>query len=186
MEIYRRNESKAHLVIVDTYPNELGTLDADIRFFSSTCRTFTNMPLDGRRAKSWISENHGIAVFDRGFRVPPYGFFGNDWLSLQSDAARNRRVPRSSLAKRHFEMTPQVKADPALNWMLRIPHSLQLVGLVQVRGGINRDSKMSSSETGLIASADRQGFVKTKRSANYGISLEAPLKQLRLLTESFN
>ena len=160
LEIYRRNESQAHLEIVDTYPNELGTIDMDIRFFPRRAGTFTNMLLDGRRAKSWISENHGIAVFDRGFRVPPYGYIGNDWLSLQSDAARNRREPRSQLAKKHFEMTQQVKADPALNWMLRIPHSLQLVGIVQVLGGSSRSSQTESNESGLIPSADRQGFVE--------------------------
>ena len=162
LRISRSNESLPQLEIVDTYPNEIGTLDADVRFFPRRAGTFTNMPLDGRKAQRWITENHGIAVFDRGFRVPPYGFVGNDWLSLQSDAARNRRDPRSSLARKHFEMTQQVRADTALNWMLRIPHSLQLVGLVQVHGGSDRNSTMEGSETGLIASADRQGFLENK------------------------
>ena len=162
LSIARRNESRPELEIVDTYPNDIGTLDADVRFFPRRTGTFKNMPIDGRKAQGWITENHGIAVFDRGFRVPPYGFEGNDWLSLQSDAARNRREPRSSLARRHFEMTQQVKADPALNWMLRIPHSLQLVGLVQVHGSSNRNSRSKGSETGLIPSADRQGFVENR------------------------
>ena len=131
-------------------------------FFPRRTGTFKNMPIDGRKAQGWITENHGIAVFDRGFRVPPYGFVGNDWLSLQSDAARNRREPRSSLARKHFEMTQHVKADPSLNWMLRIPHSLQLVGLVQVHGNGNRNSRNERSEIGLIASADRQGFVENR------------------------
>ena len=60
--------------IVDTYPNQIQKLHADIRFFPRRTGTFTNMPLDGRRAQGWVSENHGVAVFDRGFRVSPYGF----------------------------------------------------------------------------------------------------------------
>ena len=159
LKVFGRDKNQPQLNIKDTYPNEIGTLDADVRFFPRRAGTFTNMPLDGRKAQRWISKNHGIAVYDRGFRVPPYGSVGNDWLSLQADAARNVRDPKSSLALKHFEMTPQVKADPALNWMLRIPQSLQLVGLVQVVGGSNPNLS-ENSDSGLIASADRQGYLE--------------------------
>ena len=162
LSIYRKSSSHPYLKIVDTYPNQIRKLNADIRFFPRRSGTFTNMPLDGRRAQAWISENHGVAVFDRNFRIPPYGFAGNDWLSLQTDAARNRRDPRSLLASKHFGMPQPVKADPAQNWMLRLPQSLQLVGLVQVQGSRNHVVELSDHDEGLIASADRQGFVENK------------------------
>ena len=171
LRIFRRGDRHHYLKIVDTYPNEIGLLNADIRFFPRRSGTFTNMPLDGRKAQGWITDNHGVAVFDRNFRVPPYGSSGNDWLRLQADAARNRRSPRSSLAERHFDMPQPVWADPAQNWMLRLPQSAQLVGLVQVRGRRNRTGKLTEEDAGLVASADRQGFVENEA-----------FKQLRDLT----
>ncbi len=160
LRIYCRNSKKPYLEITDSYPNEIGKLNADIRFFPRRAGTFTNMPLDGRRAQRWITNNHGVAVFDRNFRVPPYGYRGNDWLQLQADAARNRRDPRSELAKKHFQMTQPVKSDTSLNWMLRLPQSLQLVGLVQVQAHRSKVSDTQQDEMRLIASADRQGFVE--------------------------
>ena len=85
-------------------------------------------------AQTWIRENHGVAVFDRMFRVQPYGSARDDWLQLQADAARNRRDPRSRMAKKHFAMSQAVRADTSQNWMLRLPQSMQLVGLVCVNG----------------------------------------------------
>jgi hypothetical protein len=48
LQIYRRGMEEAYLEIVDTYPNEIGKLYADIRFFPYRAGTFTNMPVDGR------------------------------------------------------------------------------------------------------------------------------------------
>ena len=162
LRVFRRGMKRPYLKIVDTYPNDIGMLNADIRFFPRRAGTFTKMPLDGRKAQRWISENHGVTLFDRNFRVPPYGSPRNDWLRLQADAAHNRRDPRSQLAKKHFGMTQPVRADPAQNWMLRLPESLQLVGLVQVRGRRNRSGKLPDDDKGLVASADRQGFVENE------------------------
>ena len=162
LRVYQRGTKAPYLKIVDTCPNEIESLYADIRFFPRRTGTFTNMPVDGRRAQSWITENHGIAVFDRGFRVLPYGSTGDDWLQLQTDAARNRRDPRSELAKKHFSMSQSIKAAPALNWMLRLPQSLQLVGLVQVEGRRRKNLDTEQNEEGLIASADREGFLENR------------------------
>lgn len=160
LRVYRRGVSKPYLKILDTYPNEIGKLYADIRFFPRRSGTFTNMPVDGRRAQSWIASNHGVAVFDRNFRVQPYGSSGDDWLQLQADAARNRRDPRATLSEKHFAMTQPVRADPGQNWMLRLPQSLQLVGLVQVEGRRTDELDDEADEEGLVASADREGFVE--------------------------
>ncbi|ESZ71650.1 HAMP domain-containing sensor histidine kinase [Mesorhizobium sp. L103C105A0] len=160
LRIYRRGQRAAYLKVVDTYPNEIGKLYADIRFFPRRTGTFTNMPVDGRRAQSWVAANHGVAVFDRSFRVQPYGSSRDDWLQLQADAARNRRDSRSSISAKHFAMPAQVRADTSQNWMLRLPQSAQLVGLVQVEGTRSNELDPGGYEEGLIASADREGFVE--------------------------
>ncbi|WP_413061946.1 sensor histidine kinase [Sphingomonas carotinifaciens] len=160
LRIYRRGLKSPYLKIVDTYPNEIGKLYADLRFFPRRTGTFTNMPVDGRRAQSWVGANHGVAVFDRSFRVQPYGSQADDWLRLQADAARNHRDPRSTIAGKHFAMSPQVRADTSQNWMLRLPQSAQLVGLVQVEGKRSNELDPEGDEEGLIASADREGFVE--------------------------
>ena len=160
LKIYRRGKHTPYLKIVDTYKNQLGSVYADIRFFPRRAGAFRDMPVDGRRAYSWIQDNAGVAVFDRNFRIKPYGTPGDDWLQLTSDAARNRRDLRSSVAAKHFPMSPQVRASTSENWMLRLPQSAQLVGLVQVEGRRNEEIDEDNESEGLIASADREGFVE--------------------------
>lgn len=157
LKVYRRDNPGPYLSIVDTYENDIGSVRADIRFFPRRKGVFANTSIDGRRAYSWISGNSGVAIFDRDFRVQPYGAPSDDWLWLTADAARNVREPRSSIAKKHFPMTPEVRGDTAENWMLRLPESAQLVGVVQVEG--RRTGGPDNNDNGLIASADREGFV---------------------------
>jgi len=157
LEVYKRDEPKPYLAVNERFPNEIGTVYADIRFFPRREGAFTGLPVDGRRAQSWISDNSGVAVFDRSFRVQPYGNPSDDWLNLQADAERNRRDPRSNIAKKHFPMSANVRGSTSENWMLRLPSSNQLVGLVMVEG--RRDDIVAATE-GLVASADREGFVE--------------------------
>ena len=160
LKIYRRGGRRPYLRIADTYGNEVGGVEADIRFYPRRKGTFTGLPVDGRLAQTWIRENHGVAVFDRMFRVQPYGSARDDWLLLQADAARNRRDPRSQLAAKHFAMSQAAKLDTKQNWMLRLPQSMQLVGLVCVNG--RRTGDAAGDGEGLIASADREGFLENK------------------------
>ena len=160
LKVYSRDGEKPYLRIVDTYANNVGGVEADIRFFPRRKGAFTGLPVDGRYAQSWIRDNHGVAVFDRMFRVQPYGSAHDDWLQLQADAARNRRDPRSKLADKHLAMSPAVKLDTKQNWMLRLPQSMQLVGLVSVNG--RRVSELQGDAEGLIASADREGFLENQ------------------------
>jgi signal transduction histidine kinase len=161
LRIFQKGLAKPYLKIVETYPNQLGRLYADIRFFPGRAGVFRNMPVDGRLAKTWVSDNAGVAVFDRNFRVQPYGASSDDWLQLQKDNARNRRDPRSEIAKKHFPMSAHVRGSTSENWMLRLPQSAQLVGVVQVEARRSEDSR-SPHDEGLIASADREGFVENE------------------------
>ena len=158
LRVYRRGEDRPYFQVADKYVNEVGGVEADIRFFPRRKGAFTGLQVDGRMAQTWIRENHGVAVFDRMFRVQPYGSARDDWLQLQADAARNRRDPRSRMAKKHFAMSQAVRADTSQNWMLRLPQSMQLVGLVCVNG--RRTGELESADEGLIASADREGFLE--------------------------
>lgn len=156
LRLYRRGDSKPFIRINDRYANKVGRIYADLRFFPKRKGTFAAMPVDGRLASSWIREHAGIAVFDRNFRVLPYGTEGDDWLSLAEDTARNERKPKSSIAKRHFPMEEAVASSTKLNYMLRLPTPYQLVGAVQVYGVRSGEQH---GEVGLFATADRQGFV---------------------------
>ena len=73
LKVYRPGKRGAYLSIVDKYENDIGNARADIRFFPRRKGVFASASIDGRRAYSWIAENSGVAVFDRDFRVQPYG-----------------------------------------------------------------------------------------------------------------
>ena len=152
-----RNGDEPYLEVTDTYPNEIGRAWADLRFLPYRKGVFTGLNVDGRRARGWIVENSGIAVFDRAFRVYPYGAPGDDWLRLSADNARNFRDPRSTIARKHFPMEASVRSSTSENYMLRLPQPTQMVGVVQVAG---RRSQDQTDSEGLVASADREGFVE--------------------------
>ena len=159
LRVYQYGKTKPYMKIVDTYPNQLKRLHADIRFFPRRKGAFANLPIDGRHAYSWITKNSGVAVYDRNFRISPYGMDTNDWLQIDADSARNRRNPRSSIAEKHFPMSVEERGATSENWMLRLPQSAQLVGLVSVEGRRIRDV-IPDKDEGLVASADREGFIE--------------------------
>lgn len=158
LRIYARNSGQACFEVKDRVSGHCGDVDADIRFFPRRAGSFRDLGIDGRRVYTWIRANAGVAVFDREFRVSPYGETGDDWLRLTADAASNYRRPRSSLAAKHFPMTEAEQASTSENWMLRLPESAQLIGVVQVAGA-RGDSSGSDQATGLVAAADREGFI---------------------------
>ena len=156
LNVFRRGESKPYLKIKHPRPSGLGPVSADVRFFPRRAGTFQGTDMNGKVAYKWIKDNAGVAVFDRAFRVQPYGTTGDDWLSLQADVARRERDPRSPLAHKYFPMSEAEHGDTKLNWMLRLPQSAQVVGVVEVRahrgGGASRESD-------LVPAADREGFI---------------------------
>lgn len=157
IRVYRRDRSEPALDIDDRYPNTIGSLYADVRFFPKRKGTFAGMPVDGRTARDWVKKTAGVAVFDRSFRVLPYGTEGDDWLRLAADAAKRERDPKSTLATKHFPMDDATKSSTQLNYMLKLPHPEQLVGVVQVEG--LRSADETDQGKGLISAADREGFI---------------------------
>lgn len=160
LEIYKKGNSDPVVQINDKIDNFVGNIFSDIRFFPQRSGTFRGLGVDGKRAKAWVKENSGVAVFDRSFRVHPYGTSGDDWLKLSADKAKNLRKPRSPMALRHFPMSEEVERSTLLNYMLKLPYPEQLVGVVRVEGKRNLDT--SNPEIGLIPAADREGFLNNQ------------------------
>ena len=156
LSIFKQGEDRPYLEIVDTYANEIGRAYVDIRFLPYRKGVFRGLGVDGHTARRWIVDNSGIAVFDRAFRVYPYGEPADDWLRLSADNARNWRDPRSAIAQKHYPMDAATKASTSENYMLRLPQPTQVVGIVQIEG---RRSADQTQTEGLVASADREGFV---------------------------
>ncbi len=156
LNVFRRGESKPYLKIKHPQQSGLESVSADVRFFPRRSGTFRGTNINGTAAYKWIKDNAGVAVFDRAFRVQPYGTAGDDWLSLQADVARRKRDPRSALARKYFPMSEAEQGDTKLNWMLRLPQSAQVVGVVEVRARTGGDA---SRESNLVPAADREGFI---------------------------
>lgn len=154
IRVFQRDSDEPYLTIADSYPREVGTVRAEIRFFPRREGLFTDVGFDGRKAYTWVRENSGVKVFDRLFQIRPYGTAGDDWLALTADAARSLREPASPIMRKHYAMDSAVKASTSLNWMLRLPDNKQVIGVVQV--GSARDDGDGS---GLVAAADREGFL---------------------------
>jgi signal transduction histidine kinase len=157
LKVFERGVAEPELSISDEIENVTGPIYADIRFFPHRAGTFRGLSVDGRVAKTWIKGHAGVAVFDRAFRVHPYGTSADDWLRLAADKAKNHREPRSVISNRHFPMDEATKSSTELNYMLRLPYPEQLVGIVQVQG---RRSVDSAKQKGLIPAADREGFLQ--------------------------
>jgi len=164
LRVYRKGSTKPVLKIEDSFNGAQGRVYADLRFFPARSGTFSGMPADGRLVRTWLKEHSGVAVFDRDFRVLPYGTPGDDWLQLGADTNVNLRAPRSSVARKHFPMDKNVQSSTQLNYMLRLPERQQLVGAVQVYG--TRAKSQTADGKGLVATADRQGFVNNQAFAD--------------------
>lgn len=161
-------------------------LHADIRFFPRRAGLFADKGVDGRTAYTWVRNNSGVVVVDRGFRVKPYGDSEDDWLSLDRDTARHVRDWRTKIAEEHFPMSAREKADPALNPMLNLPSNHQLVGAVFIKSS---SEKSGDSPEDIVPSTDREGFLRTEGFEHLvdivraGIEYLAWIDKTRLLDE---
>lgn len=127
---------------------------ADIRYFPHRTNVFRGKSFDGRTARSWISQNSGVAIIDRGLRIRPYGFGDDDWLQLSVDNSVNRRQWRSSYMKEKYMKETgkeQPDSNPSTNPMLLLPHTRQVVGAVFVA---------SASGSGLVPASSREGYLE--------------------------
>ncbi len=113
-----------------------------VHYFVYRSDVFAGLDWNMRSAKAIGREHAGVQVEQDGFRVPPYGDPGDDWLSL--DADRGRRLGTA----------PKFLADKAKGLddpMLLLPGTNQLFGHVSVARNKNPE---------LIQLANREGFTR--------------------------
>lgn len=134
-------------------------LHADIRFFPRRAGVFSGTEFVGQVAWTWVRENCGVAVVDHGFRIKPYGFEDDDWLSLDYDAAHNRRDWRSPISELNFPIPPALRSRPGDNPALNVPNNFQLVGAVFVESA---PPALSAQTEDLTPSMDRQGYLENE------------------------
>lgn len=132
---------------------------ADIRYFPRRKGIFRSKGVNGQAAWRWVRDNYGVAVVDHGFRIVPYGYEFDDWLHLDSDKSHSQRDWRSKIAQQHFPIPAAVRNRPAQNPVLYLPYNYQLVGAVFVE---SKPPSLKRSETDLIPSMDREGFLKNQ------------------------
>lgn len=138
--------------------SDLGTpVFADIRYFPKRKGVFEKIGIDGRSAWNWVKENHGIGIYDKCFRVRPYGMNQDDWLMLDRDLAHKERKWRTNLAKKYIPISDSDKGDPSRNPMVNLISNFQVVGAVFVK---TQPSSGEDSENELVPSMDRQGFIE--------------------------
>lgn len=149
-------ENKKPVSFETIYPNHISNgLHADIRFFPYRAGIFRGKEIEGKQAWSWIKDNAGVGVVDHGFRIKPYGFKDDDWLNLDTDHSHSRRKWRTDLMLNNFPMTEEQEKRPALNPMLNIAVTHQLVGAVFVESSRLRKNDIID----LIPAMDREGFI---------------------------
>lgn len=178
-------EQNPHTLILPCTSSISAGLHADIRYFPRRAGLFSGKGVDGRTAYTWVRNNSGVVVVDRGFRVKPYGDPDDDWLKLDRDSAANSREWRSQIATENFPILAREKNDPALNPALNLPANHQLVGAVFVHSS----NKKTDNEEDIIPSTDREGFLRTEgfdhlnEILRAGIEFLARVDKTRLLDE---
>lgn len=134
-------------------------LVADLRFFPRRAGVFRDQGINGSAAWAWVRENVGVAIIDHGFRIKPYGFEDDDWLSVDADNAHSRRDWRSKIAVENFQIAPEIKPRPKENPALNIATNFQLIGAVFVESA---PAALSASNKDLTPSMDREGFLSNE------------------------
>ncbi|HGZ7315137.1 TPA: ATP-binding protein [Vibrio parahaemolyticus] len=125
-------------------------------FFPQRAGVFANKPINGNLARQWVKDNSSVSVFDKGFRVIPYGQYGDDWLHLDEDTSRSSRRWRTKWMEELFPITADEMINPSENPMLALPETHQLVGAVFVDASNSRNNEYENS---LSPTMDRQGFL---------------------------
>ncbi len=130
---------------------------AEIRYYPKRPGVFAGVPgVDGRNARRWISTQGGVQVFDRGFRMPPFGADDDDWLGLTRSRARRDRSWKSAIMERLYPKA-SLSATENENPFLYLPGGHQLFGVVSVQSDPEGE--------GLSSAMDREGFVENETFA---------------------
>lgn len=124
-----------------------------------------------RRTREFVSEVAGVRVFMEGFRVPPYGDRGNDWLGL--DRAYARRSPRLEL-----DIPGMPAASPGREGLRGLPNNAYVGAVLLTRAGapelqvlINREGFLPSAHFDAIRETVRTALdLLTRIRAQHGVA----------------
>ncbi|MDJ1431145.1 sensor histidine kinase [Halostagnicola sp. A-GB9-2] len=141
--------------------NHIGELEGEVRFFDKSSGQFRGMEtIDGRQVRTWLNENGGVRVMDKGFRMPPYGDKGNDWLNLSESHARRVRDWRSPITEALFpgdELSIDMRRA-----QLGLPRKSQVLGAVEVSSYRPGEESEEDETDRLVPAMDRQGFIQNE------------------------
>ena len=128
-----------------------------VHFFPARSEFYKDKDFSTRSIAAVSREHGGIGITYDGFRVPPYGEEGNDWLKLDHDRAR-RTVSFSDDLRR--------LAGASFRPMLLLPGSNQLFGLVALSRFDNQDIRQLANREGL---RQNDAFQQLQRFVRKGI-----------------
>jgi len=161
ISLWKKDEDQPSVSTTLTPANStIKPIYVDIRFFPRRRGQFTQGAVKGQEAYTWVSENHGIRVYDRGFRVFPYGEENDDWLRVDRDRAHSERQWASAYSQRYIPLSPEEQRNTATNPMLYLPSNHQMIGAVFVSSNQSQKDGLA-----LIPSMDREGFVDNEAYA---------------------
>lgn len=145
----------------DIGEHSLGSITGEVRFFPDQRGLFSGMEkIDGRTVRSWLSDNGGVRILDKNFRVPPYGDSGNDWLDLSESQASRERKWRSPFTE-NLDLLGPLSSGEVAKAQLRLPRKRQVLGSINVSSSRNEDYNNPQASSGLVPAMDRQGFIET-------------------------
>jgi len=140
--------------------NLIGDVEGEIRFIPRRAGVLRDMEtMNGQRARSWLRDNGGVRIIDRGFRMPPYGSENDDWLRISETHARRERDWRSSVTTGMYsEDSIPVNVKEA---QLKLPKKTNILGSIHVASHRPGDDESPADRSNkLIPAMDRQGFIE--------------------------
>ena len=162
-ECHYKDSSNVRKWSYDLIDNLIGRIRGEIRYYPKREGMFSKMEtMSYIDATRYLKKFGGVRVFDRGFRILPYGDTNDDWLKIDKSKARNQRVWNSYITEYLFpreKLPREEKFDPAL----RLPGNHQLLGVVNVES-FKTDSGSGAQTiiSGLVPEINREGFVENE------------------------
>lgn len=136
------------------------SLSGEIRYLPQRKGVFKMMEtIDGRTVSSWLRDNGGVRIIDNGFRVPPYGDEGNDWLNLSESAARRERDWRSPFTSEYLP-AESLTSGEIRERQLNIPRKNQVLGAIHVSTHPGQETDSETQTDRLMSDMNRQGLVE--------------------------
>lgn len=181
-------ENKSVFQEIYPFKNSIGCkVYADIRYFPRRKDMFAGLSVNGQKAYQWVKDNRGVSIYDKMFRIAPYGNEDDDWLYLDADNARSRRDWRSTLSQEFFAIPEEIKNSTKETPALYLPKTTQVIGAVFVKtDSTNPDHNVLSQSMDRSGFLDNNGFKDFVNGIRFGLELIAIIdKEEQLKREDY-